>query len=158
MLPLLWNINTKSLICLFFTKFYFLGSTYAPLTNSPLTNALVSAQSSINQGNTASLQTNTGTNGQQFVSYNGETYILQPRWDSSKFWCFLLLQKKEFCAQLNALKKRFKICHIYVTYLCIVKKTLLVFFVCFSFWVFNCWCMSEWAGPGTSKIFIVPTV
>jgi len=54
------------------------GSTYAPLTNSPLTNALVSAQSSINQGNTASLQTNTGTNGQQFVSYNGETYILQP--------------------------------------------------------------------------------
>ena len=20
----------------------------------------------------------------------------------------------------------------------------------------NCWCMSEWAGPGTSKIFIVP--
>ena len=78
MLPLLLNINTKSLICLFFTKFYFLGSTYAPLTNSPLTNALVSAQSSINQGNTASLQTNTGTNGQQFVSYNGETYILQP--------------------------------------------------------------------------------
>ena len=132
MLPLLWNINTKSLICLFFTKFYFLGSTYAPLTNSPLTNALVSAQSSINQGNTASLQTNTGTNGQQFVSYNGETYILQPRWDSSKFWCFLLLQKKEFCAQLNALKITLQ----NLSYLCTVKKTLVVFFVCFSFWVF----------------------
>ena len=57
------------------------GNTYAPLTNSPLTNALVSAQSSI-QGNTATLQTNTGTNGQQFVSYNGETYILQPRYES----------------------------------------------------------------------------
>ena len=34
-----------------------------------------------------------------------------------------------------------------------------------KFWSFfsdfvevNCWCMSEWAGPGTSKIFIVPTV
>ena len=26
------------------------------------------------------------------------------------------------------------------------------------FSIFNCWCMSEWADPGTSKIFIVPTV
>ena len=78
--------NSKYITMFIFIIFLYIttgvtGNTYAPLTNSPLTNALVSAQSSI-QGNTATLQTNTGTNGQQFVSYNGETYILQPRYKS----------------------------------------------------------------------------
>ena len=37
---------------------------------------------------------------------------------------YVTLQKEEVCAQLNALEKRFKICHI----LCI-RKTHVVFFV-----------------------------
>ena len=58
--------------------FHVTGSTYAPLTNSPLTNALSSISQGTGGNTGGSLQTNTGTNGQQFVSYNGETYILQP--------------------------------------------------------------------------------
>ena len=66
------------LILIFTCFFHVTGSTYAPLTNSPLTNALSSISQGTGGNTGGSLQTNTGTNGQQFVSYNGETYILQP--------------------------------------------------------------------------------
>jgi hypothetical protein len=63
-----------------FTTVIFSGNTYAPLTNSPLTSAIVNAQTS--GGGTSQqqhgLQTSpVNSHGQQFVSYNGETYLIQ---------------------------------------------------------------------------------
>jgi len=51
------------------------NSSYAPLTNSPLSSALATAQSSL--GVPVSVPQQGGNSGQQFVSYNGDTYLIQ---------------------------------------------------------------------------------
>ena len=72
--------------------FQILGNSYAPLTNSPLSSALATAQTTLgNPGQPGSVQAghlagaNAGVpigapspnSGQQFVSYNGDTYLIQ---------------------------------------------------------------------------------
>ena len=59
------------------------GNSYAPLTNSPLSSALANAQTSLSSPAVAAavasqgVAVNGGGNGQQFVSYNGDTYLIQ---------------------------------------------------------------------------------
>ena len=48
------------------------GNSYAPLTNSPLSTLTGQAVSGVVPGNSGS-----STSGQQFVSYNGDTYLIQ---------------------------------------------------------------------------------
>ena len=54
---------------------YFSGNSYAPLTNSPLS-SLTGPVSGVVTGNSVG-GGGSSTSGQQFVSYNGDTYLIQ---------------------------------------------------------------------------------